>query len=229
MKRSTLALVLASTAACAGLAFGGSLGGGPGVLPPKAKPYGQSYAQWTAKWWQWGLSQPVEGHPFVDSPDFDVERGQSGQVWFLAAPLDTVVRTCTIPAGKALFVGVINSEWSDLEGYLTEQEQRDFAVWYANHMRDVFVTLDGAAVSNIGNYRVESAQFGFSAPSPWIFGATGGEGNAVADGYYVFIAPPSAGSHVLHFGGVAHFSTAEGDPFDYDGVIDTTYNLTVGH
>ncbi len=153
--------------------------------------------------------------------------GQAGPVWFLAAPIDTTVRTCTIPRGKALFVGIINSEWSDLEGFATEPEQREFAAWYADHMLNIFCSVDGVPVANIGSYRCASPQFTFTAPSPWIFGPTGGVGRAVAEGYYVFPRPPTPGSHVLHFGGAVHFAIAEGDPFDFDATIDMTYNLTV--
>src|SRR5262249_37694812 len=63
---------------------------GSGILPPGSRPYGKSYSEWSAAWWQWALSQPVTGHPFVDDPAFDVAAGQSGQVWFLGTPFGTV-------------------------------------------------------------------------------------------------------------------------------------------
>jgi hypothetical protein len=231
MNRRTFALVGASIVAFAGFAQSTAVAqlarAQHGILPPNARPLGLSYSEWSVKWWQWCLSQPLEGHPSVASPAFQVSSGQSGPVWFLAAPLDTNVRSCTIPWGKALFVGVINSEWSSLEGYATEEEQREFAAWYADHMHSIFVTLDGVPVANIGNYRSASPQFTFTAPSPWLFGPIGGTGTAVSEGTYVYLLPPSIGTHVLHFGGAVHFAVAEGDPFDYDAAIDMTYNLTV--
>src|SRR5262245_13662616 len=88
----------------------------PGVVPPQSHPHGMTYGEWSAAWWQWAMSQPLAGHPFVDGPGFDVSAGQSGSVWFLGAPFGTVQRTVTIPVGKSLFVGLLNAEASDLEG-----------------------------------------------------------------------------------------------------------------
>src|SRR5882724_12472074 len=77
----------------------------PGVLPPKSQPYGKTYSEWSAGWWKWALGLPVDGHPFNSdpNPDFRIDAGQSGQVWFLGAPFGTTVRNCTMPVGRALF------------------------------------------------------------------------------------------------------------------------------
>ena len=204
--------------------------GNPGVLPPNSAPHGNNYAGWSAAWWQWNLAQPIEGHPGLDSPDFDVSAGQSGSVWFLGAPSGTVERTCTIPAGKALFFPMYNAECSSLEADPfhgdTAEEQRICANYWANHIVDRFCEIDGHAVKKPESYRVTSPQFTFWAPTPWIFGDTGGMGTAVGDGYYIFLAPLSHGEHTLRFGGRSHFTLAE-DGFDGDFPIDITYHLTV--
>ena len=206
------------------------------IAPPNSEPYGKSYGEWSAQWWTWAMELPVNGpvpHPFVDSPAFDVTEGQHGNVWFLAAPFGTVHRTCAIPAGKALFVGLLNVESSDLEGLgATEAEQRASSKWQADHIHNVACSLDGDAVKHIDHYRVASPQFSFTAPDPWIFSpAPGGNGTSVSDGYFVLLNPLSKGSHTLHCTGNFHFSVAEGDPFDWDAAIDITYTLTVapGH
>lgn len=206
------------------------------IAPPSSEPYGKSYGEWSAQWWTWAMELPVNGpvpHPFVDSPAFDVTEGQHGNVWFLAAPFGTVHRTCAIPAGKALFVGLLNVESSDLEGLgATEAEQRASSKWQADHIHNVACSLDGDAVKHIDHYRVASPQFSFTAPDPWIFSpAPGGNGTSVSDGYFVLLNPLSKGSHTLHCTGNFHFSVAEGDPFDWDAAIDITYTLTVapGH
>jgi hypothetical protein len=204
--------------------------GNPSVLPPNSHPYGQTYGQWSADWWQWAIAlAPEPGHPFIDDPAFDVTLGQQGPVWFLAAPFGTVERSVTIPAGKALFVGLLNVEASDLEGLgTTEAEQRATAKWQADHIQNVTCCVDGDKVEHIDRYRVESPQFSFTAPDPWIFSpAPGGNGTSVGDGYFVMLKPLSKGSHRLHYSGQFHFSVAEGDPFNWDGPLDMTYNLTV--
>lgn len=196
----------------------------PKVVPP----YPHLYGNLSAAWWQWALSQPVAGHPFNDDPAFDVTAGQHGPVWHLATPFGNVVRQVTIPSNKFLFVGLLNAEASDLEGLgATREEQRDTANFLADHITAVACSIDGVAVPNIDHYRFTSPQFSFHAPTPWIFGETGGQSTAVADGYYLLFAPLSRGTHTIHITGVFHFSIAEGDPFDFDASADITYHLNV--
>jgi len=202
------------------------------IAPPNSKPYGKSYGEWSAAWWTWAMELRVNSpipHPFVDSPAFDVTLGQSGNVWFLAAPFGTVNRTCTIPSGTALFVALLDAESSDLEGLgATEVEQRANAKWQADHIHNVACSVDSDPVEHIDRYRVESPQFSFTAPDPWIFSpAPSGHGTSVSDGYFVMLKPLSKGSHTLRFSGNFHFAVAEGDPYDFDGSVDMTYHLTV--
>lgn len=202
----------------------------PHILPRKSVPYGKTYGEWSAAWWKWAMELPVEGHPFDDDPSFDVTNGQSGQVWFLAGVFGTVSRSVTIPASKALFIAVANAEASDLEGLgMTEAERRATAEFFADHIvtTSLSCTIDGVALANLSSYRASSPEFSFTAPTPWIFGPTGGAGVSVADGYYLMVAPLSVGAHTIHFTGAFHFATAEGDPFDADFGLDMTYNLTV--
>jgi len=201
---------------------------GPKVVAPNAKVYGKKYSEWSANWWQWAMSLPVDGHPFVDDPSFDVTAGQTGDVWFLATPFATTVRTCTIPAGKALFVGLMNAEASDLEGYgSTAEEQLAGATYQADHITSVACDVNGVPVHKLEKNRVISPQFPFTAPNPWIFGSEGGNGTAVADGYFVMITPLSPGQHTVRIRGSVHFAVADGDPFDFDAEADVTYVLNV--
>lgn len=197
-------------------------------LPPVLPPLPHLHSPLSAAWWQWAMEHPVAGHPFVDDPAFDVTSGQHGPVWFLATPFGTVEREVTIPFGKTLFVGLLNAEASDLEGLgATKEEQRDTANFLADHIQNVACEIDGVAVPNMDAYRFTSPQFHFNAPTPWIFGETGGQGTAVADGYYLAVLPLPRGSHTIHITGNFHFATAEGDPFDFDAAADVTYRITV--
>ena len=202
------------------------------IFPTDSIPFGQTYAQWSAHWWQWALAFPPVSpdHPFIDPFDCNsLSNGQSGPVWFLGATFGPSVRSCTIPANTALFVGSLNAEGSSLEGSVTEADQRDQANFLANHIvvDSLFLSIDGKQLQGLGRFRFVSSQFTFTAPTPWIFGDTGGTGTAVSDGYFVMFQPLSSGAHTLRFGGAFHFSVVEGDPFDFDAAIDTTYNLTV--
>src|SRR5262245_18655717 len=167
----------------------------PGVLPPGSNPHGQSYSEWSAAYWQWLLSLPVDGHPGLDTPDFDVTDGQSGRVWFLTGPFGTIDRDVTIPAGTSLFISLVNVEASTLEEPpfygATAAEQLAIANSFAEFITDLSFTVDGKDVGNIGDFRVTSPQFSFTAPTPWLFGATGGTGTATGVGYFVMLAPLS--------------------------------------
>ena len=192
------------------------------IVPVDSRAYGRTYEQWAAAWWEWALELPVA--------DFDVRAGQKGNVWFLGGPIGTTVRSATIPAGKSLFIGLLNAEASNLEAPPfhgdTEAEQREAAIDAVNHVVNLSCTIDGAPVQNVPDYRVVSPQIHFFAPSPWLFGDVGGEGTSVGDGYYILVKPLGQGVHTIHFAGSFHFTLAE-DGFDGDFPVDMTYIVTV--
>jgi hypothetical protein len=188
------------------------------VFPPNSHPYGRTYGEWAAAFWQYAFSRPLEGHPFLDTPEYDFAAGQSGRVWFWSAPDSAadgshLIREVTIPKGTALFLTIRDAEVSSLEEApffgATEEEQRSGANYFADHIRDVSVTIDGVQVENASDYRFETPQFGFTAPTPWIFGATGGEGTSVGDGYFMMIKPLPVGRHVIEYSGTFHFDAGE--------------------
>jgi hypothetical protein len=191
----------------------------PTVLPPNSHPYGKTYNKWSSEWWRWAMELPPgAGHPFDPDPSFKITTGQRGKVWFVGAPFGTTVRNCTIPASKALFIGLVNGEISSLEGFATADSQRAAAKEQADLIAGLTCTIDGVPVPNLTSFRFVSPQFKFFAPTPWIFGPTGGAGTAVADGYFLMLAPLSPGDHNIHFtGGIPAFGLS----------LDATYNLTV--
>jgi len=205
----------------------------PRVYPIDSQPYGHTYNEWLARFHQWSMSLPLEGHPQLDTDEFDVTEGQSGKVWFLGAPFGTVVRNITIPRGISLFFEIGGSECSSLEppdsGFHgdTEEEQRACAKFWTDHLVDISCEVDGVAVKDLWSYRFVTSQFTFTAPSPWIFAETGGNGTSVADAYAVMLPPLSAGKHTLHYTELFHFSVDDGDLFDGDFGFDLTYNVTV--
>ncbi len=190
------------------------------VFSPNANMFGSTYGEWSANWWKWAMELPVvPNHPFNDDPGFDVTMGQTGKVWFLAAPFGTVVRTCTIPHGKALFIALINAEASDLEGLGSTYADRLInANSTADLITNVTCTVDGISVSNINSYRVVSPEFTFNAPTPWIFGSTGGFGTSVGDGYFIMTKVLKKGNHIIHYSGEVPL---------YSLTLDMTYNLTI--
>ena len=90
---------------------GGQTNTGTQVYPVGSKPYGLTYGDWTAKWWKWTISLPKNINPGGDTTGKDCALKQSGPVWFLAGTFGgAAIRTCTIPAGKAIMLPLINAE-----------------------------------------------------------------------------------------------------------------------
>jgi hypothetical protein len=158
----------------------------------------------------------MKGHPFLDTPEYDFAARQSGKVWFWSAPDGPITRHVTMPEGTALFLTIRDAEVSSLEEPpffgATEQEQREGANWLADHIVDVSVTIDGVPVKNLQDYRFDTPQFEFDAPTPWIFGAPGapgGHGTSVGDGYFLLLKPLSRGTHTIEYSGTFHFDAGE--------------------
>jgi hypothetical protein len=224
-KVALLAVVLmAIGTAPSAWAGGGGKKANPGILPPQSHAFGKSYAEWSAKWWQWFLEQPVVGGP--TDPSYDIGSHQSGKVWFLASALSEPV--IEIPTGTALFIPLVNVECSSLEapesGFHgdTAAEQAECAAFWGDHIVDPACIIDGREVDITEDYRATSPQFSFTAPTPWVFGDTGGAGTAVGDGYYVMVAPLSVGEHTITITGKFHLSAEEngGDPFDFETYVN---------
>lgn len=200
----------------------------PGI-PPWAQPHGQSYGKWSELWWQWMASAPAtpEENPVLDETGALIDYAQSGSVWFLAGSMAPgVVRTGTIPAGKALFVSIIAAEASSYEGLgETEAELRAAAASVAALIQVMSFELDGRAYEIGPAYRIQSeGMFALTVPDYNVFDWWGYPAEAgvyypsVADGYYVMLPPLSVGAHTLAF--------SWGIP-EFDLFADVTYHLEV--
>ena len=231
--RNTLA-VTAAVGAC-GLAAAALAGNpNPGVAPVNSSAYGHSYGGWSAEWWKWFLSIPTPDHPGIGG---DCGEGQSGQVFFLAADFTGGGLSCTIPAGKAILLAMVNVECSTVEAPpffgADEEELRACAKCFADQIvvSSLEASLDGEALGDLGSYRAASPLFSFDYPADNIFGIPGGPatGDSVSDGYWLLLNPLPAGNHTLTFGGAFDFPEGEcgldaGTAFGFALV----YELTVG-
>jgi hypothetical protein len=191
-----------------------------------------TYCEWSARWWQWEYSLPTSQNPFFDENTCaNGANGQLGPVWFLTGVINvsgSAVRDCTVPAGKALFFPILNVECAELEGNgSTEAELRACTHSYIPGLvASMAAEIDGIPIQELRDYRAASPLFtwgplpdnnvlqlfGFDAPP----GATS---LAVADGFYLMVAPLSAGPHTIHYGGTFR------DPVNFK--LDITYYLTV--
>ncbi len=214
----------------------------PKVIDSDSVVFGRTYSEWSAAWEQWSYSIPVDQHPLFDNGDCSV--GQSGPVWFLGGKFCAngatcsftgIVRSCSVPFGKALYFPVINGEDSALEESLVEHPGdetyqqiatlrafEESAIGSAN----VYCWIDGAPIPNLQTkFRVQSTAFGFTLPANNLLASVYGNSSFVAgtyfpavdDGWYVMVGPLPPGPHSIHFQAMA-------GGFQ----LEVTYHLNVG-
>ena len=209
-------------------AFNGKVNSDSGVLPPDSNPHGMSYGDWSMLAWQWLAAAPLDHNPGLDETGEDMDYGQSGHVWYMVSNFTggTTTRTGVVPAGRRLFISLIGFEASTREGHgETEEELRGTAAYVMDLVTDLSCEIDGVPVQDPELYRFQSTEmFSLTVPEDNVFDLWGIETPAgtyypsVADGYYLMLAPLSAGEHTIHW-------SAAIPEFEY--YPDITYNITV--
>lgn len=224
----------------------------PGVIPPTANPYGMSYGDWSAAWWEWVIQYPAAVNPILDPDGTCGSQGQSGPVWFLAGNGGgSVERALLVPAGKALFFPLVNgSSWAPddlafaaefaetagLDSGLMTDEELIYFLLDALLAHDPFddspiVTMscavDGQDLGDLEGYRVQSEPFEPEAadgptPYPYFDWVTQPQDFFISDGYWIMLAPLSAGQHTIHFTATINHGLWGGF------ALDVTYHLRVG-
>jgi hypothetical protein len=214
----------------------GFIGQIAGPLVPSAKAaepayvqntsYGSTYGEWTARWWQWVLSIPAAVNPNLDSSGVQCAQGQTDDVWFLAGNFGgTVARACTIPAGKPIFLPLINTVSFKPNGNETLLTLRGLAAGFIDtvDVSQLTFTIDGqAVVRDLSKFRVRSPSFTVLAPSggilpPGQLTLPGNSDSIVSDGYWMLLNPLPTGRHTIKW----HAQTNSGF------VVDVTYNLII--
>ena len=201
------------------------------VYAPNENVLGMSYGDWSAAWWQYVLLFRNDVSPYSDTIGQYCNEGQGGPVFFLVGgPVNPTIRSCTIPAGKALFAPIINVECSSVEGDgfqgRNDQEARACAALWndGTDIKRLKFTIDGKMVRELGDFRAQSPFYYFNMMPPTNnFLGTHGvtEGYSVSDGYWVMVKPLSPGTHVIHFEGYWTSGPGAG------AAQNVTYNLTV--
>jgi hypothetical protein len=206
------------------------------LFPLNSKPYNLTLGEWTARWWQWGYSIPKSINPAYDNTGRYCTEKQSGPVWFLTGTYGhPVIRQCSIPAGKAILLPILNSECSFAEfpKLKTFSELRMCAKNIQDKVTKVNATVDGISLNQLEKYRIQSQPFNFTLPPENILGlAANTSTQAIADGNWAFLKPLSIGAHKIIFKGevqpqTERKSTADSFAFPSGWNFETTYNLTV--
>jgi hypothetical protein len=204
------------------------------VITPGQVFMGKSYNELVDEWTNWLVIEPSETNPANDSTGGDCNKNQKGKVWFLASTFGGVEdRACTVPAGKAIFIGlggVFLSFSPDFPGTdapcLALPTALEIVRCDVNNDIPVApdisfeVEIDGVAVEDLFASRAQSPPGGFTlrVPNPSLLTdlgfAPGDRSPAVADGYFLFVKPLPPGVHTINF--IMNFSDgSEGRGVNY--------------
>jgi hypothetical protein len=203
------------------------------VLPLDSSPSGNTYGEWSARWWQWALSIPAATNPVLDETGAHCAEGQSGPVWFLAGSFfgGTFERACTVPPDKALFFPIVNAAFGaavfDCEptqpGVPCNITVLRAAAAASMDPVTLEASLDGVPVRQLREFRVQSPVFSVTLPEGNVVGVPSGTyAPMVSDGYWLMLAPLSAGAHTIHFK-----NEITGGPFA-GTATEVAYHLTIG-
>jgi hypothetical protein len=176
------------------------------------------------------MAIPEATNPNLDPTGANCAVGQVGPVWFLAGTFgtlgDSVTRSCTVPAGKALLLtpltqldgaGAFDCEPS-APGLCDLNALRALAAAFVDNPITLEVTVDGHRLRNVGDYRVQSPVFTLTSPVGAIFGLPSGTTTPnLSDGYWLLLAPLSAGAHTIIINGAGNSGFA----------VVVTYHLTI--
>ena len=194
------------------------------VLPPDAPAYGLTYEAWIARFAQWAHSLPLAIHPAADATGELCGLGQAGPVFFLvqAGDQEAIERTCTVPAGTALLVPLIDASCTTVEPppFFGRDEASLRACTDAvfTPRAELIAVIDGVAIPDLDRYRVQSDLFTVALPAGNWLGVEPAVTQGVADGYWLLLAPLPVGEHELRFGGSLP---------DLGISTEVTYHLTV--
>lgn len=189
---------------------------------------GRATPKLAAEWWQWAMSTAQEESPVADLTGANCSTNQRGATWFLAGGFGSskIRRTCTVPAGKSLFFPLINMVYMPPRGVqsITCAYTKAAAALNNDTALDLFAELDGIPVSDdLKQYRVASKKcFDAYARQPASLQPYKAFPSAT-DGFWLKLAPLSAGRHTLKFGG-----KYKRDSADYGRMVqDIEYELLV--
>lgn len=184
------------------------------IFSPDSHPYNLTYGDWSAKWWQWAESIPLDKSPFDDPTGHRCGTSQNdSNVWFLAGTLGgDAVRTCEIPAGKAVMFTVINVQCNFFVDKVSKNEAdlRKCAKDDQDTVNVLNATVDGKVVENIDQFRTQSPLFNLTFPPNNVAGVAPGTTQAISDGWFIILKPLPSGQHQIRSYGASIDPTGSG-------------------
>jgi hypothetical protein len=177
------------------------------IFPPGSKPYGLQYDKHIENFWKWILSIPAKDNPINDSTGEKCATGQSNpnsSVFYLAFNNGGVSeKSCKVPAGKGLFIPVMQVELSDKDTPgATIEDLKLSAKTDQDSVNSLYLKIGNKEYNfdDLRPYRTDTEGFDVDYADIGIFGIVeGGPTKAVADGYYIMTDPLPKGNHTVHY------------------------------
>lgn len=166
----------------------------PTPFPLDYRPYSYSYAVWTVKWWEWALSFDISENPITDTSGKNCGLRQGGDVWFLSGAFGgSLIRSCDIPKGKALFFPIYTELTTrrDIEDPSSELFRRSNENFES---RQAHLTIDG---KEIGSLHIQSQLFEIAPNENNVLGIK--KGLVISNGFWVLLPPPPNGTYTIKF------------------------------
>ena len=177
------------------------------IFPPGSKPYNLAYPDHIKNFWKWSLEIPADTNPINDPTGEKCANGQlntNSSVFYLAFNNGGVSeRTCNIPAGKGLFIPVMQVEFSDKESPgATIEELSLSAKTDQDSVNSLYLKIGNKEYNfeDLRKYRTRTDAFEVDYANKGIFGVVeGGPSKVVADGYYIMTDPLPNGNYTVHY------------------------------
>jgi hypothetical protein len=184
---------------------------------------GHSLADWAQQYAKWVTSIPLGVNPFTDETGIHCGAHQDGPVWFLTAPIGApspFTRTCTIPAGKTIFMPVAaylndypcpDPSFKPDPGQSFDDFMSGLAAFVVDNYTSVEATLDGRPLRL---RRITTGTFPFVGAAD-LRGLdsciTGSTQSGLIDGHFLVIDALEPGNHELQARSVSNiFGVTEG-------------------
>ena len=203
------------------------------IFPPESKPYGLSYEQHIKDFWKWIISIPQDKNPWGDQTGENcaieqLETNSSTLFYLSGNGGGKSDRTCSLPAGKSLFIPVSPMEISDKEApNRSIEDLHKIAKKDQDSVTSLYLKINDKEYTrqDLSKYRIPTEEFEVTFPKNAIFGATEGISKAVADGYYVITQPLEKGIYTILY--KSSLICPEIDCIQPNFAQDIKYNLIV--
>jgi hypothetical protein len=177
------------------------------IFPPGSEPFGLPYAKHIENFWKWALGIPAKDNPVNDSTGEKCANGQSNtnsSVFYLTHNNGGVSqRMCEVPAGKGLFIPVMQVEFSDKEAPgSTIEELKLGAKTDQDSVNSLYLKIGEKEYNfeDLRKYRTNTDGFQVDFADNGIFGVKeGGPSKVAADGYYIITDPLPKGNQTVHY------------------------------